>query len=76
MTWLNGRKPQFMETDEKTALDSRQILHAAMSLSYEGLRIAAAAFIKLANMQGLSPAYISQIIEDSGENPVKETCNE
>lgn len=71
MTWLNGRKPDFMQNAEPVKLTARQALKAAKALSYDGARIAAMCFIMLANRQGLSPAYISEMLEECGDFPVK-----
>lgn len=63
MTWLNKRKPPFMESAEYIELTPAQVSKAAFALTYEGARVAAAAFFMLANKQGLSPGYISKVIE-------------
>lgn len=72
MTWLNGRKPPYMESAEYIELTAAQVSKAAFALTYEGARVAAAAFFMLANRQGLSPDYISKVIEtEPDESPVK-----
>lgn len=67
MTWLNGRKPPYMDGAERVALTKEQVAHAACCLSYEGARLAAAAFIMLANRQGLSPKDITNVIETGSD---------
>ena len=67
MVWLNGRKPPYMEAVDPVPLTKEQVAHAACCLSYEGARIAAAAFFMLANRQGLSPMDISKVIETGAD---------
>lgn len=73
-TWLNGRKPPYMESTEKRALNADQIKHAVTSMSYEGLQRAALAYFMVMNKIGLSPKDMVEIITADQLEKKAEKC--
>ncbi len=59
--WLNGRKKSFMYGEKR--LTHEEVQEAVNSMTYNGLQVAAASFLLLAQKIGLEPCEIIKILE-------------
>ncbi len=63
--WKNGLKPPYMDSAEPHDLNPDKARHAAQSLSYGGLLIAAAGYFLAMNTVGQTPEQICEMLESS-----------
>jgi hypothetical protein len=61
--WKNGQKPPYMDSTEPHDLNADKARHAAKSLSYEGLLIAAAGYFLAMNAVGQTPKEIGGMLD-------------
>ena len=61
--WLNGRKPPYMESDERDSLTPDKIKHAVNSMTYEGLKLCAIGYLLCMQKMEQTPAQISGDLE-------------
>lgn len=63
--WLNGRKPEFMESMERDFLTGEYIRKAVASMSYQGLQLCAAGYLLAMTKLHIPPAEICRLMEEA-----------
>lgn len=70
--WLNGREPVYMSGKEKYGMDSDRCVHAAVCLTYDALKSAAALYFCVMDILGFTPeemtAHLHVPNEKSGKH--------